>query len=137
MKKLCDWCYLNKLTSNFQKNKYTIFKLKCYQNINHLATSLEIDGNRLEDENSPNIILYADDTAIYYAHNQLKELEKQLAVGMKKLCDWCNLNKLTINFQKNKYTIFKPKCYQDINHLATSLEIDGNRLEEVSTYNYT
>ena len=87
-------------------------------------------------ENSPNIILYADDTAIYYAHNQLEELEKQLAVGMKKLCDWCNLNKLTINFQKTKYTIFKPKCYQNINHLATSLEINGNRLEEVSTYNY-
>ena len=88
------------------------------------------------DENSPNIILYADDTAIYYAHNQLEELEKQLAVGMKKLCDWCNLNKLTINFQKTKYTIFKPKCYQNISHLATLLEIDGNRLEEVSSYNY-
>ena len=55
---------------------------------------------------------------------------------MKKLCDWCNLNKLTINFQKTKYTIFKPKYYQNINHLATSLEINGNRLEEVSTYNY-
>ena len=24
------------------------------------------------NENSPNIILYAEDTAIYYAHNQLK-----------------------------------------------------------------
>ena len=83
-------------------------------------------------ENSPNIILYADDNAIYYAHNQLEELEKQLAVGMKKLCDWCNLNKLTIHFQKTKYTIFKPKCYQNINHL----EINWNRLEEVSTYNY-
>ena len=35
-----------------------------------------------------------------------------------------------------KYTIFKPKCYQNISHLATSLEIDGNRLEEVSSYNY-
>ena len=55
---------------------------------------------------------------------------------MKKLCDWCNLYKSTINFQKTKYTIFKPKCYQNINHLATSLEIDGNTLEEVSTYNY-
>ena len=54
---------------------------------------------------------------------------------MKKLCDWCNLNKLTINFQKTKYTIFKLKCYQNISHLATSLEIDGNRLEEVSSYN--
>ena len=76
-------------------------------------------------ENSPNIILYADDTAIYYAHNPLEELEKQLAVGMKKLCDWCNLNKLTINFQKTKYTIFKPKCYQNINHSATLIEING------------
>ena len=27
-------------------------------------------------ENSPNIILYADDTAIYYAHNQLEVIEK-------------------------------------------------------------
>ena len=53
-------------------------------------------------ENSLNIILYADDTAIYYAHNRLEVLEKQLAVGMKKLCDWCNLNKLTFNFQKTK-----------------------------------
>ena len=35
-----------------------------------------------------------------------------------------------------KYTIFKAKCYQNINHLATSLEINRNRLEEVSTYTY-
>ena len=27
-------------------------------------------------ENSPNIVLYADDTAIYHAHNQLEEIEK-------------------------------------------------------------
>ena len=47
---------------------------------------------------------------------------------MKKLCDWGSLNKLTISIQKTKYTIFKPKCYQNINHLATSLEINGNRI---------
>ena len=37
------------------------------------------------NENSPNIILYTDNSAIHYAHNWLKELEKQLTVGMKKL----------------------------------------------------
>ena len=39
-------------------------------------------------ENTPNIILYADDTAQCYAHNQLKE---------KNTCDWCIHNKLFIN----------------------------------------
>ena len=72
-------------------------------------------------ENSPNIILYADDTAIYYAHNQLEELEKQLVVGMKKLCDWCNLNKLTIIFSENEIYNFQAKMlskYQSFSHIT-------------------
>ena len=53
------------------------------------------------DENSPNIILYADDTAIYYEHEQLEVLEEKLTLGLIKLSEWCRLNKLTINFDKN------------------------------------
>ena len=61
------------------------------------------------NENDAKILLHADDTVLYSAHPQLKQLECIMMTGLSKLYDWCNLNKLTINITKTKYEIFRPK----------------------------
>ena len=65
-------------------------------------------------ENDPLILLYADDTVIYFAHRQLDRLQQKLVDGLQKLWNWCSLNKLTINLSKTKYEMFKPKCYRNV-----------------------
>ena len=87
------------------------------------------------DRDSPNIILYADDTVIYYAHEQLKILEEKLTLGLNKLSDWCKQNKLTINFDKTKYEIFSPKFVRNTTPTIV-IKTRVAQLEEVVSYNY-
>ena len=61
-------------------------------------------------ENDARIMLYADDTVIYFSHSSVQELQCQLERGMNKLFTRCNINKLTINLSKTKYEIFKPRA---------------------------
>ena len=59
-----------------------------------------------------------------------------MSSGVRKLCDWCNLNKLTINILKTKYELFRPKTlYNNINN-NFNLKIGTIPLEEVETYTY-
>ena len=50
-----------------------------------------------------NFFLFADDTNILYADNNLKSLEDIVNLGLRKLCDWLTANKLTwLEYQKNQ-----------------------------------
>ena len=64
----------------------------------------------ISKENDARIMLYADDTVIYFSHSSVQELQCQLERRMNKLFTWCNINKLTINLSKTKYEIFKPRA---------------------------
>ena len=88
-------------------------------------------------ENDPRIMLYADDTVIYFSHSSVQELQCQLERGMNKLFAWCNINKLTINLSKTKYEIFKPRALW--NSPVTNgftIKLGNTVLEEVEVYNY-
>ena len=87
-------------------------------------------------KDDPNILLYADDTVLYFAHEQLKRLECIISNGLRTLNDWCNLNKLTINISKTKYEIFKPKCFWNAINDKVVLKIGNTLIEEVDTYTY-
>ena len=54
-------------------------------------------------------ILFADDTNIFFSHKNLNILEKTLNEELPKLTDWCLANKLSINFKKSNFMIFKSK----------------------------
>ena len=87
------------------------------------------------NENDLKILLYADDTVLYSAHPQSKQLECIMMTGLSKLYDWCNLNKLTINITKTKYETFRPKgLLNNPNNL--DLKIGNISLDEVDTYTY-
>lgn len=46
--------------------------------------------------------MYADDTAITVAANNLCELEHKMNAELKNIYEWFSVNKLTINIKKTK-----------------------------------
>ena len=52
--------------------------------------------------------LFADDTNILYADNNLKSLEDIVNLELRKLCDWLTANKLVLNIKKTNFVIFCP-----------------------------
>jgi hypothetical protein len=58
------------------------------------------------------IILFADDTNIFRSNQNLPDLINQVNSELGKLFDWFSANKLSINFKKTKYMIFKQKQKQ-------------------------
>ena len=88
------------------------------------------------NENDPKILLYADDTVLYFAHSQLRQLEGTMSAGLGKWYEWCNLNKLTVNISKTKYEIFRPKSFGNNTNVKLEIKIGDIHLEEVNTYTY-
>ena len=54
-------------------------------------------------------ILFADDTNIFFSHKDKYILEKTVNDELLKLTGWCLANKLSINYSKSKFMIFKPR----------------------------
>ena len=53
-------------------------------------------------------ILFADDTNIFFSHNYFNLLPGILNSKMLKLTQWCQANKLSINFKKSNFMVFSP-----------------------------
>ena len=52
--------------------------------------------------------IFANDTNILYADNNLKSLEDIVNLELRKLCDWLTANKLTLNIKETNFVIFCP-----------------------------
>ena len=49
-----------------------------------------------------NVILYADDTVLYFHHKDLHEIEKALTNDLRTLSAWLQDNELLLNMKKGK-----------------------------------
>ena len=52
--------------------------------------------------------MLADDTSIFYSHNNLKNVEITLNNELIKVSEWLIANKLTLNVSKSNFVIFRP-----------------------------
>ena len=52
------------------------------------------------------LIMFADDTNLFYSHHNIKELFTAVNKELQKLGDWFTSNKLSINIKKTKYAFF-------------------------------
>ena len=71
-------------------------------------------------------VLFADDTNLFYSHKNLSFLIDQVNHELLKLSDWFAANRLSINFEKTKFMIFRPKqksCNVDVNIVLSSHQI--------------
>ena len=74
--------------------------------------------------------LFADDTNLLYAENDLNKLEVVVNEELLKLCEWLNSNKLSLNVSKSNFVIFHP--YQRKLNREVNLKILDNNSELVS-----
>ena len=58
------------------------------------------------------IILFADETNIFFRQNDLPSLVSILNVELARVSSWFNANKLTVHPDKSKFIIFHPRCKQ-------------------------
>ena len=60
-----------------------------------------------------NFILFADDTNIFYSHKNIKTLYNTVNEEFKKIEEWFRSNKLSLNVNKTKYTLFFKRTRRD------------------------
>ena len=62
-----------------------------------------------------NCVTFADDTTVFASGNNLKFLYKKVNSDLDRLTEWFDSNSLTLNIDKSKYIIFRPKRKKEIN----------------------
>ena len=55
------------------------------------------------------VILFADDTNVFYSHNDSSIVTRVLKAELDKLSEWFKANKLSLSLDKTKYMLFKSK----------------------------
>jgi hypothetical protein len=83
-----------------------------------------------------NVLLYADDTVIYFSSFDVSDIEDKLNSDIANLSRWLNENLLTLNKAKGKFVVFG--CQQKVAKIhQISLEINGLAVDgEVRSTSY-
>ena len=82
-------------------------------------------------------LLYADDTVLYVAGNNLISLSNSLQSAMDDFVSWSSKNKLTLNESKTKLMLFASKRRaKNINIANVIINANGKRLSFVNTFKY-
>ena len=81
--------------------------------------------------------LYADDTVIYIANDDVSEAIDLVQKDLDNLSEWCRRNKLTINSKKTKYCIYGMRSnIKKSKTIHTVLSLNNNILDRVCSYKY-
>ena len=75
-------------------------------------------------------VTFADDTTIFASGNNLRFLYKKVNADLKQLSNWFDSNSLTLNLDKSKYILFRPKR-KEINYNG-EIELGGKVILKVS-----
>ena len=78
--------------------------------------------------------MFADDTNIYYESKSLCDLEKTVNKELNKLYLWLNVNRLSLNIEKNNFTIFHP--YNKPLKQYITIKINKKAIEEKQSIKY-
>ena len=76
--------------------------------------------------------MFADDTNLFYEYNDLKTLFSLVNQELQKINEWFKANKLSLNVEKIKYSLFhKPSRRDDLPLLLPKLLIKKHIVERV------
>jgi len=85
--------------------------------------------------NTSKIVLYADDTAIYFLHASVDVINEVLSDDFRRVADWLEVNKLTLNVKKTNSVLFgTPTMLAKSNSL--NLNHGGAVIEQVPSFKY-
>lgn len=84
------------------------------------------------------ISLYADDTAFYLASNNISHLNSELSIAAMKFKEWCDLNKLTVNYNKSKVLLLSSHTAKKTKLIRSQINVNihGFSLSVVKEYKY-
>jgi len=85
---------------------------------------------------SSKIVLYADDTALFFSHKSPNCIENTLNEDLNELSKWLKQNKLTLNVGKCKSILFGSQKMFQIYDPVISISINGEKIEDVASYKY-
>ena len=81
------------------------------------------------------VLLFADDTVIYYRGKDLENVSRQVQEDLDILSKWCCFNKLCVNVDKTK-TMFFGNNFNFVNTDNCNLKLCDREIENVQTYEY-
>ena len=70
--------------------------------------------------------IFADDTNLFASAKDIKSLELQMNLELKKVKEWCDINKLSINLKKTNYMIVKSPRKKNMNVNINITNRDGS-----------
>ena len=80
------------------------------------------------------LVLFADDTNLFFSHFDFPTLMNLINSKILKLSDWFKANKLSLNIQKPNYIIFKPR--QRRNEFTLNIEMNGFKMNQIKEVNF-
>ena len=82
-------------------------------------------------------IMFADDTNLFFEHTHLRILFSMVNNELKKIYEWFNANKLSLNVGKTKYSLFhKPSKTDDLPLLLSKVLINDKEIERVGSIKF-
>ena len=120
---------LNGVNSKTQRNNFgvpqgsTLGPLLFLIYINDMPTAIET---------SPR--LFADDTCLIINHEKVRTLQDKMNMELKKLHNWCNANKLTINPSKSTAILISPKLNTQITNVNITIDNSPITISETAKY---
>ena len=76
------------------------------------------------------LILFADDTSIFFSHKDIDYLSTILNSELAKISDWLKANKLSLNLKKTKCIVFVPR--QKRQNIRIQLAINNQQIDQVN-----
>ena len=93
--------------------------------------------NNLHNSRALDPIMFADDTNLFYEHNDLKTLFSLVNQELQKNNEWFEANKLSLTVEKIKYCLFhKPSRRDDLPLLLSKLLIKKHKVERVESVKF-
>ena len=81
--------------------------------------------------------MFADDTNLFFEHTDLRILFSMVNDELKKIYEWFNANKLSLNADKTKYSLFhKPSKTDDLPLLLPKVLINDKEVERVGSIKF-
>ena len=82
-------------------------------------------------------IMFADDTNLFFEHENISTLFSEVNNELMKINEWFKANKLSLNVEKTKYSLFHKSNQQDnIPLKLPNLVINGHKIEKVNTIRF-
>ena len=79
-------------------------------------------------------VLFADDTSTYLTHKNIEELEKIYNKELKKVKNWLDANKLSLNISKSNMILFKKNRTKTNQKLTTKIMDEEIKEKEYIKY---